>query len=79
MAPARVSESAKAKAGTKLTSDGLPVHCFTTLPAEPATLKVNEATAPTNLHHHIPVFAQPTPLQSRAFQLPEIDPAKFLS
>ena len=67
MAPARVSESAKAKVGTKLTSDGLPVHGFTTLSAELATLTPNEATAPTKLHHHFPVFARPTPLQSRAF------------
>ncbi len=76
VAPARISESAKAKAGTELASDGLPVHGFTTLPAELATLTLNEATAPTRLHHHFPAFAQPTPLQSRAFKLPEIDPAK---
>ena len=67
MTPARVSESAKANAGAELTSDGLPVHGFTTLSAELATLTPNEATAPTDLHHHFPVFAQPTPLQSRAF------------
>ncbi len=79
VAPARVSESAKAKADTKLASDGLPVHSFTTLLADLATLTLNEAMAPSNPDHHFPVFAQPTPLQSRAFKLLENDPAKFLS
>ena len=79
VAVARVSESAKAKADTKLTSDGLPVHSFTTLLADLATLTLNEATVPSNPDHHFPVFTQPTPLQSRAFKLLEINPAKFLS
>ena len=77
--PAQVSESARIKADTKLTSDGLPVHSFTTLLADLATLTLNEATVPSNPDHHFPVFAQPTPLQSRAFELLEINPAKFLS
>ena len=79
VAPARVSKSAKAKADTKLTPDGLPVHSLTTLLADLATLTLNEATVPSNPDHHFPVFAQPTPLQSRAFKLLEIEPAKFLS
>ncbi len=52
---------------------------MTTLLADLATLTLNEAKVPSNPHHHIPVFAQPTPLQSRAFKLLEIDPARFLS
>ena len=79
VAPAKVSESAKLKAATKMTSDGLPVHSLTTLLADLATLTLNEATVPSNPDHHFPVFVQPTPLQSRAFKLLEIEPAKFLS
>ena len=48
MAPARVSESAKAKADTKLTSDRLPVHSFTTVLADLTTLTLNEAMVPSN-------------------------------
>ena len=79
VAVARVSESARIKADTKLTSDGLPVHSFTTLPANLATLTLNEATVPSDPDLHFPVFAQPTPLPIRAFKLLEINPAKFLS
>ena len=76
--PARVSESAKAKAADKRTPDGLPVHSLTTLLADLATLTLNEATVPAGPDHGFPVFAQPTELQRRAFDLLEIDPAKFL-
>ena len=76
--PARVSERAKAKAADKRTPDGLPVHSLTTLLADLATLTLNEATVPAGPDHGFPVFAQPTELQGRAFDLLEIDPAKFL-
>ena len=75
---AEVSESAKAKADTKRTPDGLPVHGFRTLLADLGTLTLNEATVPAGPDHGFPVFAQPTELQRRAFDLLEIDPAKFL-
>ncbi len=75
---AEVSESARAKADTKRTPDGLPVHSFTTLLSDLATLTLNEATVPDGPDHGIPVFAQPTELQGRALDLLEIDPAKFL-
>ena len=77
VAPAGVPECVKAKADTKLTSDGLPVNSFTTLLADLAALTLNEAKVPSNSDHHFPVFSQPTPLQSRAFNLLEIEPAKF--
>ena len=76
--PARVSERAKAKAADKRTPDGLPVHSLTTLLADLATLTLNEATVPAGPDHGFPVFAQPTELQRRTFDLLEIDPAKFL-
>ncbi|MYG28125.1 MAG: hypothetical protein F4213_19240 [Boseongicola sp. SB0677_bin_26] len=78
MEPAKVSERAKAKAADKRTPDGLPVHSLTTLLADLATLMLNEATVPAGPDHGFPVFAQPTELQGRAFDLLEIDPAKFL-
>ncbi|MDE2789137.1 MAG: hypothetical protein OXI81_01770 [Paracoccaceae bacterium] len=78
VAPARVSESAKAKADSKRTADGLPVHSFTTLLADLATLTLNEATVPASPDHGFPVFTQPTPLQARAFELLEIGTAKAL-
>ena len=76
--PARVSKRAKAKAAKKRTPDGLPVHSLTTLLADLATLTLNEATVPAGPDHGFPVFAQPTELQRRAFDLLEIDPAKLL-
>ena len=73
---AEVSESAKAKADTKRTPDGLPVHSFTTLLADLATLTLNEVTLPGSPEHAFPLMAKPTELQSRVFDLLEIDPAK---
>ncbi len=78
VAPARISESAKAKADTKLTSDGLPVHSFTTLLADLATLTLNEVAIPARRAYRFPLMSEPTPLQSRAFQLMEIDPTRFV-
>ncbi len=74
--PAEVSESAKGKADTKRTPDGLPVHSFTTLLADLATLTLNEVTLPGCPDNAFPLLATPTELQGRAFELLEIDPAK---
>ena len=74
--PARVSESAKAKAADKRTPDGLPVHSLTTLLADLATLTLNEVTLPGSPDHAFPLLATPTELQRRAFGLLEIDPAR---
>ena len=57
---------------------GPQAHSFTTLLADLATLTLNEATVPAGPGHGFPDFAQPTELQGRAFDLLEIDPAKFL-
>ena len=76
--PARVSERAKAKADTKLTSDWLPVHSFTTLLADLATLALNEVAIPARRASRFPLMSAPTPLQSRAFELMEIDPTKIV-
>ncbi len=74
--PAGVSDSAKAKAGTKRTPDGLPVHSFRTLLADLGTLTLNEVTLPGNPDHALPLLAKPTELQGRAFELLEIDLAR---
>ena len=74
--PARVSESARAKAADKRTPDGLPVHSLTTLLADLATLTLNEVTLQGSPDHAFPLLATPTELQRRAFGLLEIDPAR---
>ncbi len=74
--PARVSGSAESKAADKRTPDGLPVHSFTTLLADLATLTLNEVTLPGSPDNAFPLLATPTELQGRAFELLEIDPAK---
>ncbi len=74
----RAEVSARAKAGTKRTPDGLPVHSLRTLLADLGTLTLNEVTLPGGPDHAFPLLATPTELQRRAFKLLEIDPAKSL-
>ncbi len=62
MEPARVSEYARAKADVRRTPDGLPIHGFTTLPADLAALTLNEVTLPGSPDHAIALRA----VQSRA-------------
>lgn len=68
VAKAAVSPSARAKAATKRTADGQPVHSFHTLLQDLATLtrntiRFNDTSLP------VITFTQPTPLHTRAFQL----------
>ena len=77
--PARVSPSAKAKADSRLTPDGLPVHAFRTLLGDLATLTLNEVSLPQNPDATFPLLARPTPLQQRAFQLLDIHPQHFVA
>ncbi len=76
VAPAKVSKEAKAKADTKRTPDGLPVHSFTALLADLGTLTLNEVTLPGRSDCALPLLTKPTRLQSRAFELLDIDPAR---
>ncbi|WP_420431332.1 IS1634 family transposase [Candidatus Poriferisocius sp.] len=78
VAPARVSASAKSRADSKLTADGLPVHSFRTLMEDLATLTLNEVSLPGNPELALPLLAVPTQLQNRAFELLNIDPARML-
>ncbi len=71
---AEVSESARAKADTKRTPDGLPVHSFTTLLSDLATLTLNHASIPGRPDSRFLLASEPTELQARAFALLGMDP-----
>jgi hypothetical protein len=66
VAPAKRSVSARRKASTKQTEEGLPVHSLETLLQDLATLTKNSMRFGRATFDQI---AQPTPLQQRAFQL----------
>src|SRR6202795_3922280 len=69
VAPAQRSPRAKAKAATKRTEDGLPVHSFQTLLADLATLTKNQVRLLGADGASLDILATPTPLQQRAFEL----------
>jgi hypothetical protein len=69
VAPAQRSPRAKAKAATKRTEDGLPVHSFQTLLADLATLTQNQVRPLGPDGVTLDVLTMPTPLQQRAFDL----------
>ena len=70
VAPAKVSAAAKAKAASRKTADGLPVHSFRTLLQDLATLTRNTVrlgdAPPANL------LASPTPIQQQVFAKLEV-------
>ena len=61
--------SAKAKAGTKRTPDGLPVHSFRTLLADLSGVVLNRVRLPGRGDSLLSAAARPTPVQERAFEL----------
>ncbi len=68
VAPAQRSDTALAKAARKRTTDNTPVHSFTSLLADLATICANNIQPADD----IPAFTMtttPTPLQRRAFEL----------
>jgi hypothetical protein len=69
VAPAQRSNAARRKAATKRTDDGLPVHSFQSLLAELATFTRNTMAMPAAPHDTFLLYPQPTPTQSRAFEL----------
>jgi len=76
VAPARRSKSAKDKAASKRTADGLAVHSLPDLLAALSTLTRNRV----RLHGsdiRFEQLAQATPLQAHAFQLLDIDPKRL--
>ncbi len=79
VAKAQVSERTKAKADSKRTAEGFPVHSLRTLLADLATLTLNQVTLPDAPNHPFPMFARPTPLQKKAFGLLGVDPTRFVA
>jgi hypothetical protein len=67
VAKADVSPAAKAKASSRTTADGLPVHSFRSLLADLATLTRNTVRFGDALP--MTMLVRPTPLQQRAFDL----------
>ena len=72
--PSRRSQAALAKAGTKRTPDGLPVHSFRTLLADLATLTRNRARPAVPGAMTADILARPTPLQAEALRLLRVHP-----
>jgi len=76
---AEVSDSAKRKSRTKKTEEGFCVHSFRTLMEDLATLSLNEVTLPGSSEHRFPMITEPTLLQSRAFELLDVEPGRFVA
>ncbi len=69
VAPAQRSEAARAKARTKRTTEGDPVHSFRTLLADLATITRNTVAPRLPEAEPFVVTTRPTPLQRKAFKL----------
>ena len=76
VAPARRSQSAKAKAASKRTADGFPAHSLPDLLAALATLTRNHIRL-RGSQAGFDQLAQATPLQARAFELLDVDPKRL--
>jgi hypothetical protein len=74
VAPAQRSKAARRKAATKRTADGLPVHSFQSLLAELATFTRNTMVMAAAPQDTFLLYPQPTPTQSRAFELLAVQP-----
>ena len=72
--PARRSPAARAKANSRRTPDGLPVHSFQTLLADLATLTRNRVRMHNTGASTADILARPTPLQEQAFSLLRVRP-----
>ena len=72
--PASVSDGAKAKAATKRTPDGFPVHSFQTLVADFSTVVLNRVRLPGQDQSLLSVITTPTPVQKWAFCLLDVKP-----
>ena len=75
--PAQTSESAQRKSASKITAEGLPVHSLTTLLEDLGTQALNTMHLPNNPDNCFTVLTQATPVQSRAFELLEVEPDKL--
>lgn len=68
------SEHAKAKDATRCAEDGLPLHSFRTLLQDLSTLTYNVTYTQINPQAKIIQTTRPTPLQSKAFKLLNLNP-----
>ena len=68
------SDHAKAKDTTKHADDGLPLHSFSTLLKDLATLTYNIARTAANSNAEIVITSRPTPIQTKAFELLKLTP-----
>ena len=71
---AQRSQQAKAKAATRTTPDGDPVHSLTTLLQDPATVTLNQVTLPGHPNSAFTLVTKTTPLQAKVFRMLKIDP-----
>ena len=74
IAPAKVSTSAQAKAATRKTPDGDPVHSFRTLIDDLATITRNTVMPPLPDAETFQVTTRPTPLQAKILNLLGVRP-----
>jgi hypothetical protein len=77
VAPAHSSPAALRKRASKLTADGDPVHSFQTLLRDLASCTLNEMTTTLNEAYSFTLMATPTPVQTQAFRLLDVDPTKL--
>jgi len=76
--PAQPSPEAKAKAATRKTPDGDPVHSVTTLLQDLATVTLNRVTLPAQPNSAFTLVTQTPPLQTKVFRMLNVDPASVL-
>jgi hypothetical protein len=69
VAKAKRSPAAIAKQTRGVTDDGLPVHSFRSLLADLATLTRNKVVTLLNDNYELTIFARPTAIQTKAFDL----------
>ena len=74
MVPAKISVSARAKVATKKTSEGDPVHSFSTLIGDLATITRNTVAPRLPGAEPFQATTRPTPLQRKAFKLLGVKP-----
>ena len=72
---AQPSPEAKAKAPTRKTAGGDPVHSVTTLLMDLATVTLNRVTLPAQPNSAFTLVTKTTPLQAKVFRMLDIDPA----
>ncbi len=74
VAKARVSPAARTKKIKDQTEDGLPVHSLQSLLADLAT--PNKTVTPLNDNYELNLFARPTQIQAKTFNLLGVKPER---